>query len=577
MTTRNKLLLGALILTSALCGCGSDETTGETGGAGDSGAAGSGGAGGSTATGGSSGNTTGGQAGAEVNPPAFHPQCDDLPATRVIGNWDVVPYQRFTGSFEVGVVAFHERGLDVVLSVNGAEVARVGDPTRNPRTGVYEYWHALEASDFPDGEVEVTATLEPDCDGHLPRELDPLVLIADAGGSMTNATQKWVDCAAGSDSNDGTETAPFATIEKGLVEAGSGGTVLLAAGDCYVLTTDLPSAGLDRWTTVMPAAGVPREQVRIMADGPGSTGRFGEDFVRWSNVQLVKDVDPGYSTMMYMESGHHVWFDGAELIDLRGKWNGGQIMGGNTPYHAYYTDTVIREFQNTQLAFNRNVTVEGLGSDALRAYGGLMSIGLTIRGIDRGETDAHPDFIQFYNPDGVTENVVVYNAAVYDMGAQGIFGGPGEIRDVAVVNLLMEKDPPDSALISQISGSWNHALFWHITTVDSGMLLREPEGQSNFFIQNCLWDAISAGDAVTLPGFFIDHNHVTRLTWDQPGPMGTNATVGDPLFTDETGDDYTLQSGSPAAGTGTPLPGVPADLNGTWYDGQAPSIGAFEN
>ena len=40
------------------------------------------------------------------------------------------------------------------------------------------------------------------------------------------------------------------------------------------------------------------------------------------------------------------------------------------------------------------------------------------------------------------------------------------MRNVAFVNLLMEKDPADSALISQITGDWDHVLLWHVTTVE---------------------------------------------------------------------------------------------------------------
>ena len=574
----------ALFVVLGLIGCGGgdDSNPSATGGAG-----GSAGASGSAGTGGTSEAGTGGTAGSSDagddaspdagNPPVFHPECVTLPSTTVIGNWDLVPFQRVEGAFEVGVVAFHELGVDVVFSVNGTEVARVQDPTRNPRTGVYEYWFALDASDYPDGAIALGATIEPDCDGHLPRTLDDVTLYANAGGSLSNDEVRWVDCAAGDDgTGSGTETAPYATVEKAFTEVASGGTVLLKAGDCYLLTDDLPSSDYDLWTTVRPAPGVARGDVVITADGPGSTGRFGENMVRWQDVGLRKDVDPGYSTVLYLESGHSVWFDGTEIFDERGQFNGGQITGGNNPYWAYYTDALVRDIQNSQLAFNRNVTIERLGSDAMRGYSGLTSIGLTILGIDSGTTDAHPDFIQFYNPDSLVENVIVYGARVFDMGAQGIFGGPGQMKDIAFVNLLMEKDPADSALISQLTGDWDHVLMWHVTTVDAGMLVREPALLKNFFVQDCLWATFSAGAASSLPGFTIDHNHVSSLTWDQPEPMGTNATVGDPLFVGEPTDDYHLQSSSPAAGAGVPLPGVPADIEGTWYDAENPSLGAYE-
>lgn len=512
----------------------------------------------------------------EGTPPG--PGCrGGLAPTRAIGNWDVVPYQRFSGTFEVGVVGFHEEGLDVVFAVNGEPVGRVAEPTRNPRTGVCEYFVTLDAADYPDGPVTVTATLEPDCVGHLARELAPLVLHANAGGSLGNDTVLRVDCATGDDdAGDGSPGAPYRTIERAFTLVGDGGTVELAAGGCYELTDDLPPSGYTHWTTVQPAPGVAREEVEILTYGPGaSTGRFGEDRVRWRNVRLRKDVEPGYSTLFYLESGHAVWFDGAELYDARGQWNGGQLLGGNVPWEAYYTDAYVHDIQNAGYRFGRGVVMENIGSDVFRGASGLLSVNLVVYGIDAGTTDAHPDFFQFYNPDETVENVVVYNARVYDMGAQGIFGGPGEMRDVAFVNLLMEKDPADSALTSQITGSWDHVLLWHVTTVDAGFFLRETAALRSFFIQNGLYHTLHAGDATSLPTFTIERNHVATLVWDQPEPMGLYASVGDPGFVDVATDDYHLASGSPAVGRGAPLPGVPVDVEGTPYDPEAPALGCF--
>lgn len=476
----------------------------------------------------------------------FHPECIDVPNTQVIAIWDVVPLQTFTGSFKVGVVGFHELGLDVEFTVDGGAPRRVGDPTLNDRTNVYEYWIELNASDHADGPITIGATAIPDCEGHLERVLPEITLYANGDGSLTNDTELHVDCATGSDDDgDGSAGSPFATIERGLVEVGEAGTVLLAAGTCYRLTNDLPSTDYARWTTVRPAPGVSRADVQIMTDGPdaSSTGRFGENMVRWQEVAMYKDVDPGYSTVFYFESGHSVWFDEAELYDARGQWNGGQPFGGNSPYSVYVTDAYFHDIMNAGMGFNRGVTMENIGSDVFRGSSNLLSVNLTVLGIDRGTTDAHPDFIQFYNPDSTVDNAIIYNALVYDMGAQGIFGGPGQMRNVAFVNLLMEKDPSDSFLISQFSGDWDHVLLWHLTTVDSGVLIREGD-MRNFWVQNSIFSAIGSGSATELPGWLIDHNHMASLNWDQEEPMGTNATVGDPVFNDEPSDDYTLGAGS---------------------------------
>jgi hypothetical protein len=69
-----------------------------------------------------------------------------------IANWDVVPYQTFSGQFNVGVAAFQMNGIkEVDFSVNGGAWTKVTQMTLNPQTanqtgvgdanaGVVEYW-----------------------------------------------------------------------------------------------------------------------------------------------------------------------------------------------------------------------------------------------------------------------------------------------------------------------------------------------------------------------------------------------------------------------------------------------------
>jgi hypothetical protein len=511
-------------------------------------------------------------------PPPYQPPCGKTAKTKVIGNWDLVPQQTFSGTFQVGVVAFHEYGTDVAFSVNGKALATVKHPTLNPRTGVYEHWVALNASDYQDGAITLGATILPDCAGHISRKLKDVVLYANAGGSLTNSKTAHVDCQKGSDSaGKGTQAAPYATVEKGLVSVGTAGTVYLAAGTCYKLTKLYPSGNFKRWTTVQPAPGVTRSQVQIMASGSGATGRFGEDMVRWKQVQIYKDVAPGHSTVFYLESNHSIWFDGAELFDKKGRLSGGTIMGGNSPHHVYATNAVVRDVMNMtgMCGFCRGLQVSNIGSDIFRAHSNLLSVNMTIKTIDKGSTSAHPDFFQLYAPGGTVENIVIYNTHVTDMLAQGIFGSTGNLRDAAFVNLLLEKDPASSYLMSQVGGSWDHVLLWHVTTVDSSFNFTSTSGLKNFWIQNNVWHTLNAGATTSLTSSTISHNLFRSLVWNQPKPMGTSAIQGDPKFVDEKTDDYRLSKASPARLKGIPLPDVPVDIKGKPYHLTTPNLGAF--
>ncbi|MBD3239144.1 MAG: hypothetical protein GF331_01055, partial [Chitinivibrionales bacterium] len=311
--------------------------------------------------------------------------------SQAIANWDCVPYQIFDATFKLGVVAFHETGVDVQFFADGNSVGRVADPTLNERTGVYEYWVELNAADFADGPVVMTATAIPDGAGHTSRELDPLTLFADAGGSLRGSDVKWVDCDNGDDSGDGTRENPYETIERAVTQVEDGGTVYLEASGNYVLTSHYPAAGHTYWTTVRAAPGLSADDVHIAgnnADGT-SSGRYGDDMIRWCMVSFYTDQPEGYHTVFYFNSDQHAWFDSVTIYDVHGRWNGGQPMNGNSPYYVYTTNSLVRDMANG-LGGLRNNTNVNIGSDIYRPGNNTISINFTLHTIDKGSTSAHP-------------------------------------------------------------------------------------------------------------------------------------------------------------------------------------------
>jgi hypothetical protein len=257
-------------------------------------------------------------------------------------------------------------------------------------------------------------------------------------------------------------------------------------------------------------------------------------------------------------------------------WNGGNPFGGNSPYQTYATNTTFRDIQNAGAGFMRNVFMDNIGSDVFRPGDGTFSVNLTIMKIDPGETGAHPDFFQCYCVDDTAENVIVYNTKAYNMTAQGIFGCNDQcfMQDAAIVNLLLEKDPPESYLMSQ-PGYQDHTLWWHITTADQGWLMRTPSSLSHLDVRNCNFSAFSAGDVTTFADSYISHNHTGSLAWDQPAAIGLEATTGDQGFVDYDNDDYRVTDQSPCYASGAPIPDLPADVDGVLYDTVSPNRGCF--
>jgi len=483
-------------------------------------------------------------------------------ATRAIANWDVVPDQLLAKPFKCGVVAFHESGVGVRFKINGADAGEVKEPTLNDRTGVVEYWIEIDPAKYADGPITVAATAIPKGEGNESRQLADLNLYANHGGTLGSRNVVWVDAASGNDeTGQGTEAAPFATIAKGVLAAGDGGTVYLKAGKNYAVT---PIGGepFQYWTTVTAAPGLQADDVHILTYGKdaGSTGRYGKSHLRWKNVSLFCDREPKWGSLFYFNKGDLTWFDGAVLYDKNGRLANTSLFNGSGA-RTFLTDTTIREFMNCGGDFQRNVRIENIGSDIYRGETGLTAINVTIRRIDRGDTEAHPDFIQFFNPKSPVENVILYNVKIYDMAAQGLFGTQGEVSDVAFVNLLIEKDPPEAAYLSQLSGSFDHVLLWNATIVDQAFNFRNSSAIKNFDPDHA--------------SIHIDSAHTGKLAWNQKEPLGANPTEGDPLFVDEEADDYRLSESSPAYQTGILCPGVPADIDGVPYGPGKPNRGAF--
>jgi|GEM_PF-977971 len=493
-------------------------------------------------------------------------------ATQVIANWDLVPGQMIDRPFKVGVVAFHETGAAVDFAVNGQAAASVDDPAWNDRTGVWEYWFELDPADYEDGPLTVSATAKPDGDGE-DRTLAELTLYANANGSLANDQVIWVDWDNGDDANPGTEAAPKKNIMAGVDAAGDGGTVYLKAGENYKLTDS--GGSFTYWTTVSAAPGLAPDQVKILTYGPDdtSTGRYSKSGIRWRNVSFFGDRGPRFSNIFYINNGQRMWFDGCWLYDKNGRWNGTTVFN-NQGGSAFVTNSKISDVNVVGGFFQRNLLIERIGSDIYGFGNGITAINVTIRLIDRGETGAHPDFIQLYNPGRTSENVILYNIRCYDMEAQGFFGGDGAAEDIAFVNILLEKDPSDSPLRSQLTGSWNHVLFWNIVEIDQTLDLRDTTDIKHVDVRNSVLAKFTSDNA-DHPSINISHVHSEVLNWNQTEPLGTEATIGDPLFVDESVDDYRLTSESPASGTGALPPGVPADIDGYAFDPAAPNRGVF--
>ena len=75
---------------------------------------------------------------------------------------------------------------------------------------------------------------------------------------------------------------------------------------------------------------------------------------------------------------------------------------------------------------------------------------------------------------------------------------------------------------------------------------------------------------------FTSQNYSTISAWQSATGYETNSNYADPLFTNYTAGDYSLQSGSPAINSGT-FVGLTIDLRCNPVPSTSPDIGAFQH
>lgn len=348
---------------------------------------------------------------------------------KAIARWDVVPYQTFDGVFEIGVVAFHMRGIDrVEFSVDGGDWEPVRNMTVNPRTQVEEYWVKLDASLFDDdGPVEVRAIIYPTVgiprvlDGEMDWENDYL------GPQWTGEHSMFLHANA-----SGTSGEVIVELPEGIYEW----------GDFPGVSGDLPD---NRWLVIQPEAGA---SVTLV---PG-LWRDQPQFVRIKDVDLIQigtDAHVRGSTRSIM------WFDGVDYTGP-GMWVDSNKLKAK---HSFWTDSSVTEVRWGQAEhFVRNSNFSRVGEDTFhKAYMLLNTV------VDnQGEPPAHLGWHA-----GVVANPIEHDNRIYfgldittRQKAWAFRNGTNdywEHTDVAIVRCRTNKTTDGNQLL-YLGGQTNHML-----------------------------------------------------------------------------------------------------------------------
>lgn len=417
---------------------------------------------------------------------------------KAIARWDVVPYQTFSGDFNVGVVAFHMNDIDHVdFSVEGGPWVSVSQMTLNPQTNVVEYWTTLHASDYRDGNISIRAIAYPKTG--VPRLLQgsaaadgeaTLNLTANSHHSFTPATiYVSVD---GSDANPGTRAQPFQTLTKALGVVSDGGTVVITSPGSYAVNKQAVYRQNSQWITVTADQGLDRDQV-IITQPSRTILRPAVARLHWLGVSFDFHTISQY----YPESTDFVWFDHCKWFDSAG-WTALydvypsiNVRSATTIGGSFATNSLADNLKYgfSDMSFVRDCDMHMISNDALTNT--EMSINSTVDTMDVTIAGTHDDVLQYFGPH---ENVIAYGITASNLRqTQGIYldKSSSTFSDMAFVNITMETlDTAGSPPFSQLCSNETNVFFKNIQIPNQRAIFRNDfPGTSQFLGRDVVFDS----------------------------------------------------------------------------------------
>jgi hypothetical protein len=491
-----------------------------------------------------------------------------------------VPYRDsnnnlLASNIHIGVVAYHSTGINgVVFSVDGTSVgATVNAETINPETNEYEYVFELAPDQLgADGPYTVKA-----------------IAYANAGSPRTLPTlivQK--------------DTAPHSVLHVGdggyssldaACKAATGGDIIKIRSGTYVIPGNT-GYNFTKYVTVMP-----EEDNAVTIIPNGTDGTIRSSYMKFKGVTF--DISASVQTSIFSGTASHLWMDACTTIG-----NGKDNPNNNSAAFRFYQTSEYDVVENCVMrdtsfgavfapaalsAGNyifRHNTVYDVTSDGISFDGQniLISNNLIHNNVLPTGGDQHCDFLQ--SNSGV-DNAVLRNNTAYDGDHQGVkFGGYNDGRDqpysnIAVVNNLFALSPVREAYNMRfgLTGRrFDNILFLHNTVWNglSPLLIQDGCIATDVVVLNNIFGPKKTVVEV-LTGFSIDFNlHNTADASGTYAAIGTNAVIGDPLFTDATTWNFSLKADSPAIGKGSNSSQIRYDINWKARSLSTPSMGAYE-
>jgi len=398
-------------------------------------------------------------------------------AVRPVAQWDVVPYQRISGPFKAGVVAFHDRPFAVEFSVNGKKVAVADKASLNDRTKVEEHWFTLDPAKFDAGALKDRVlrlgakAVASDGTSHA---LPDIVLYWDVDGATGSRKEIWLDPKDGIDYSEGTKEKPVKTMKQAVKLCGDGGTVRLARAGAYSVVRIGGGNGRRYWTTIEPGPGLSRGDVHI------SGGRTGCDKLHLKNATIFSDVAGGHAYALGgVDENSSCWVENCIVRDRGGRAAGRSYTFGNKLV-GYVTGGATTEMgDGPRGRLVRNHVLKSLSGDAFSG-GDFLAVNCRLVGVDGTGVCDEPAFLRSQGIGGAwVHDVVLSNVAASDCACHGFVGS--RLRDSAFSNVAVATAGPERRFRSRYAREMENVLFDRVrVTGQEWEWFRHGDSSENF-------------------------------------------------------------------------------------------------
>ena len=350
----------------------------------------------------------------------------------------------------------------------------------------------------------------------------------------------------GNDSNPGTASEPFRTINQGVSVLGPGDTLFVKSGTYAESLYDVIPSGTS-WAKPVTLAAYPGDVVTIKPSSGNKVIRFTRSQYIIIDGFVLDGANVATNVIKITKEAHHIRIQNSEL---RGAPSQGILV---TNYGSINSD--YNEFINLDVHNNGTTNLDH----------GLY---ITTRNnlIDRSSIHHNAGYgvhIYMGGCNNCANNNIVSNNAIYDNASAGSWG-PGIILSSGSGNL-----------------AYNNLIWGNAGGIQVAYRVSDAQVYNNVVYANDNYGIRIQSDSVNA---IIRNNIVYQNGSETISDAGSgtiqdhNLVETDPQFVDAPAHDFHLQPTSPAIDTGTALSEVPYDFDGISRPrGAGFDIGAYES